>query len=400
MAGEKLALLQTFLKVCTNAIQKPTACTQYFVDNGEHAYFGLTCGGYHLWREFPSKDEGRFLTAPVPAKGVKEGPFLLGGKGTLPFDDIKMSMITAKRLQYYWDLVANAEYTFHNPPMPVDWSDRVFVWDGHNEKQFLEDRNQLHIPEGWVPPFSGNVYALDIPHGEELLNSDYAFIHTEANRYVPVVLALKRKDGVKGTIAAWKITNDELVKDVQAPYECTKYKSINHYQRKGGLFTQTKEEKVNFSNIKTVEDQVAAAKGVAQVGAAVKTAEKEPETTVPPVTPAETTVKPAEPAEEVKEEKPVEIKPTTQEKVSELEQPVTEPQPSTAIAHILDKMEYARTCMSEVIKALRPVNRVVTKMEKGANDSAELKELKAKVKALEAENSRLRGAVKLLGEKL
>ena len=400
MAGEKLALMQTFLKVCTNAIQKPTACTQYFVDNGEHAYFGFTCGGYHLWRELPSKDEGRFLTAPVPAKEVKEGPFLLKGKGTLPFDDIKMSMITAKRLQYYWDLVANAEYKFRNPPMPVDWSDHVFIWDGHNEKQFLEDKNQLHIPEGWVPPFSGNVYALDVPHGEELLNSDYAFIHTEANRYIPVVLAFKRKDGVNGIIAAWKITDDEIVKDVQTPYECTEYKSITHYQRKGGLFTQTKEEKVNFSNIKTVEDKVAAAKGVAQVGAAVKTAEKESETTVPPITPTETTVKPIEPAKEVKEEKPVEIKPTTQEKVPESEQPGAEPPPSAVIAEILSNAENIRNGMSEIIKALRPVHRAVSKMEKGANDSAELKELKAKVKALESENSRLKGALKLLSEKL
>ena len=198
----------------------------------------------------------------------------------------------------------------------------------------------------------------------------------EDNATVPIVLAIRRKDGLRGAMAAWKVTNEKLCNDVKVCVPGCEYT----FHRQGAHFERTGETIVNIKNIPTANDV-----GKTPVVPTIptippKAAAPEPETTVPAVAP-------------VAAEKPITPETVGMPEVKEL--PLAE-----QMDLCVKDAEMLRLVSSELLKKLKSQLKSMAKLERSAGDSAELRELRSRVKTLEGENAQLRAVVKQLAEKL
>lgn len=363
------ALRKIFVAITQDAVQKYPA-SQYFWDDGTEARHGFVCGGYHLWLEVDTRGENYFKVGPVPNVRVTPTEYLIKGAGTLPWDEVKASMITPKRLQFYWDMLDEQVAWFENP---FSWSAPHWWFKAPGVELFVRDNKLLHaLTYGNIDSAAGEALYFNIPNGGIIPPAKVALV--DATKHgTPAAIFLKGMgtgyEGFKGCVAASHVTNDA----VKETYEFTLGEKPYRLRRVGGKFTIQQEDKnmkFNTENIPDVETPTAAAQ----------------ETTNPPLATAENTNPPVVPAPA---DKPV-ITAAPAEGVHE------EISLKERLEEAFQKAETLKTLAAEFLKELKPLIKEVGKLEKGAADSAEVKELRAENKTLTAENTRLKGAMKLL----
>ena len=362
-------LRQLFIKVTAEAIKRFPA-SQYFYDDGTNARHGFTCGGYHLWLKMPTRGEEHFEVGPVPTTKVKPTEHLLKGAGTLPWDEVKAGMITPRRLQYYWGLLGDR----------VDWSDNAYGLGGYRWWYLVPDKLEIfrdisRIIRVWergkTTKTSGVVYVFDIPDGGLIPANKIALFDRTAAGTPPFLAFKSTVLNLYGCVRAGEITKTGKP-DVM---EIEIADSVYLLTRVGGEFTieeieKKKGEKIMNFNVSNLPD--------------LKKAENaEKETTNPPVEPV-----PEDKPVTAKVPEPAEVFPDPQE-----------PSLKERLEAAFEKAETLKTLAAEFLKELKPLIKEVAKLEKGAADSAEVKELRAENKTLTAEKYPPQGSDEVAGER-
>ena len=347
-------LRPVFVEVVQKALERYPA-SQYFHDDGEMARHGFVCGGYHLWMELPTREEEHFEVGPVPINKIKPTEHLLVGAGTLPYDEVKASMITPRKLRNYWDTLERCS-----------WFGAFCGWGGYkkwyigNGFDFFSDHQTEKGSLIGEPSENaeGMIFAFDIPRGDLLKMQEWALVRSSA-KGVPHFLALRDGEGLKACVAAGELPDDGKTDNVEIS---------EHWMLRciGNKFkVEQKENKMKFE--------------IPEIKKAQEAPKPEPVAKEPVVEKPAGAPKPEEP----------------REKPEVAEVPLKQ-----RLEDAFTKAENIKVLVGEFVKELKPLLKEVGKLEKGAANSSEVKELRSKNKTLEAENTRLKGAVKLLSEKL
>lgn len=377
------------------------SCSQYLYDDGKLCRRGLCCGGIHLWENLPSKGAEHFITGRIPVgeHELKDGLYV--GNKYRDQDDLKLAMITPEKLHKHWDM-CNQESSLDVLMMNhIAWERRVIVADALEQGKWAADQ-----------PFAGSQFCLKkitkenikpatFNEGDNVVQFFFTFgvacMVQGARRYNLIKindrLTVLAFDGCSygGIVAAWKSTTDTPEGIIIDGDEYTLLK--NQIERK------EKKMKINLDN------EVKKAVEIPAVPKTAKTAEKEPETTIPRVEPE-------------KVEKP-EVNPQTTDvgihnyavNPAEEKTPFDEPLPTTIDSEFEDGLrqltelftnpfEQVPKDIKSVTKHFTALRKRVAREMKNSADSAELKTLKAENKELQKRVAALQAAVKSQAELL
>jgi len=374
-------LLDKFLRVTEQKTDEGYPSSQYFWTNGTVVRIGFTCAGYHFWRSTPGHyDAEHFVIGPIqPLKGVAENKGkLMSCSVSRPFDEVKASMVTAKKLGVYWNMEGLVPCPFKDQ---IHWEDTIYLWIFDSGEVLWENSHRILWPYKTDPIGQGQLLAVHIPNGQ-VLDGCLASYMPKTEIGTPPLLVLSHED-YGGVIAVGRPSKDskeqKIIKIGKREYELT---------RTAGNFTSTqKENKMNFNNLPDV-GKVKAEKGAKT---AAEKVEKAPETTNIPVEPEKVEKPAAQVAQAVANESPAKGEEYAEEAKTLKDQ----------LEEVLVWVDGIKNLVSAMNKGLKPLIKEVAKLEKNSANPVELKEANTKIKALETEVSRLKGAMKLLvnGEK-
>lgn len=386
-------LLDKFLRVTEEKTDEGYPSSQYFWTSGTVVRIGFTCAGYHFWRSAPGHyDAEHFVIGPIqPLKGVSENKGkLMSCSVSRPFDEVKASMVTAKKLGVYWNMEGLVPCPFKDQ---LHWEDTIYLWIFDSGEVLWENSHRILWPYKTEPIGQGQLWAIHIPNGQ-VLDGCLASYMPKTKIGTPPLLVLSHED-YGGVIAVGRPSKDskeqKIIKIGKREYELT---------RIAGNFTSARKEnkEMNFNNL----PDVGKAKAEKDAKISAEKVEKAPETTNIPVEP-EKVEKPAVQSMPIGMlNYPDNVTTNTTESPAEGAENAEEAQTLKGqLEQVLRWVDDIKNTVSAMNKGLKPLIKEVAKLEKNSANPVELKEANAKIKALESEVARLKGAMKLLvnGEK-